>query len=266
MGREFKIKSVTTAIIAVNVLFFLIFNLLLPDAKSYLMMVKPLALSGDYWRFLTSMFVHADIMHLFMNMLCLFVFGRLTELFFGPLKFSVIYVLSGLTGSAISILSSDYSSLGASGAIFGVIAANIYMLTKMDGETKKAFASDILGFIVINIGFSFFNSDVDLGAHVGGLLGGVTSGYAFGHVRENTFALRTLYRPLSVFLMVALLLWGGFLAKMSSPADYDLAIRIRFNSYGAANAKRLAEDAAEKFPNERLFQGYVEYLKHPDLN
>lgn len=291
MERRFQIRTVASAIIAINVVVFLMFNVLFPDWKTYLVMIKPLALTGDYWRFFTSMFAHADIMHLLLNMFCLYIFGQLTEFFFGAKRFIVIYLLSGIAGTALSILFSDYSSLGASGAIFGIVSANLYMLTKMDGEAKQRFASDLIGFIVINIGFSLFEGNVDLAAHIGGLIGGVTAGFALGHRNErfyqtkrqreffsafdnenysggynNTYAgnyggIRRgghkkalgLLRVSGAFILVAAMMAGAFFFKMSKPNDYLTAIALRYEYYGAENARRLSEKAALKFPD------------HPDI-
>lgn len=262
MERRYRIDTVATAIIAMNILVFLIFNVLFSDLKTYLVMIKPLALTGDFWRFFTSMFAHADIMHLLLNMFCLYIFGQLTEFFFGAKRFIVIYLLSGIAGTALSILFSDYSSLGASGAIFGIVSANLYMLTKMDGEAKQRFASDLIGFIVVNIGFSLFEGNVDLAAHIGGLIGGVAAGFALGHKRED-FPKKNalgLLRISGAFILVAAMTAGAFFFKMSKPNDYLTAIALRYEYYGAENARRLSEKAVLKFPDHRDIKEINEIL------
>lgn len=267
MNRKFRIESVSTAIIAVNVIVFLIFNLLLPHLRTYLVMIKPLALSGDIWRFFTAMFAHADFMHLTLNMLCLYAFGQLSEMFFGKTKFCIIYLLSGLAGTGMSILFSDYSSLGASGAIFGIVAANFYMVTKMTGEMKRRFLSDLGGFVILNIGFSLFDGNVDLSAHIGGLLGGVISGFALGHKNENLLRGTDVLRSASAFLLVFALIIGSFFAKMSTPDHFLTAIVIRHEYYDAANAYALAKKASRAFPDDAGIAEVariLEYMtKHP---
>lgn len=261
MNRTYRIKLVTAVIIGINVSIFLLFNLLFPEMKNLLVMIKPLAVTGDFWRFLTSMFAHADLIHLAFNMACLFIFGQMTEMFFGKVKFLAVYLISGLCGTALSILFSPYSSLGASGAIYGVVSANLYLLTKIKGDEKKAFAADLIGFLVINLAFSVFSDDVDLSAHIGGMIGGIVTSFAFGTVREPVRSIPGILRASAGILLSAALLLFSVCGKTGNPDYLVDSILTRYEYYNAENAYRLSQKAVLRFPNREDLKELNEALR-----
>ncbi len=258
MKREFRISLV---LIAINAVCFA-YTFFAPSLKQAMMLVKPIALTGDYWRFVTSMFAHSDIIHLAMNMACLYFFGQMTEYFFGKAKFVAIYFLSGLAGAAFSAYFSDYSALGASGAIFGVVGANFYMLTKMNGETKKRFASDLITFVVLNIGFAALNSGIDQAAHIGGLIGGIISGFAFGHIDEKILSAKQLIRATAGIAAIAIIFFFVAWLKLSDPETYKIAIAYRYKYQSAEAAYVTAEDALSRHPDDAEIQMLYEELKY----
>ncbi|HKQ72966.1 MAG TPA: rhomboid family intramembrane serine protease [Blastocatellia bacterium] len=138
-------------------------------------------LNGEWWRLLSSVFVHIGALHLFLNMWCLWSLGRLAERMFGNWVFLAIYLLSGLGGSLASVWWNPLIvSAGASGAVFGVaggLAAFWYFgkIALPRSIIKRDFAS-ILSFVGYNLFFGFATGIVDNAGHLGGLLVGLALG------------------------------------------------------------------------------------------
>ncbi|MGC4109807.1 MAG: rhomboid family intramembrane serine protease [Nocardioides sp.] len=125
---------------------------------------------GAWWQPLTSMFAHVEVLHIGFNMLALWILGPQLEVILGRLRFTALYLLSGLVGSAgVYLLSPDYTpSLGASGAIFGLMAALLVFALKAGADV-----SQLLIWIGLNAALTFFGANISWQAHVGGFLGGL---------------------------------------------------------------------------------------------
>jgi membrane associated rhomboid family serine protease len=124
---------------------------------------------GQYYRLLTSTFLHFGVIHIALNMYCLYLVGPTLERALGRLRFSALYLLSGLSGSALSYALGPTSEIaaGASGAVFGLFAG-YYVLERRRG----ADVSQISVTIGLNLVLSFTISGIDWRGHVGGLIGG----------------------------------------------------------------------------------------------
>jgi membrane associated rhomboid family serine protease len=137
---------------------------------------------GEYWRLLTAAFLHYGPFHLLLNMLALWWFGSLLEQRIGSGKYLLLYVVSGLAGSAGAlILDPLVPTVGASGAIFGILGAGFVLERQRD----YVFGGSALAIIVINLVFTFSISNVSIGGHIGGLIGGAACAFAmtrFGRV------------------------------------------------------------------------------------
>ncbi|OQY47147.1 MAG: hypothetical protein B6242_05680 [Anaerolineaceae bacterium 4572_78] len=143
---------------------------------------------GEVWRFLTSMFLHANFIHLLFNSWALLIFGLDMERLYGRSRFVMLYVFSGLFGSLASFtFSSGAVSVGASGAIFGLIGmqgAYFFRYKDMFGKSGKDRLSNIGIILVINIIFGLSVSNIDNWAHFGGLASGAIMGYFLAPVYE----------------------------------------------------------------------------------
>ncbi len=126
---------------------------------------------GEWWRLITPAFLHAGPIHLAINMYSLFYAGTFLESAIGRWRFALLYLVSGLAGSAGAILwSPNQIGVGASGAIFGILGA----LFVLERRGNIATGGQIAGLIVLNLVFTFaLSSFISVGAHVGGLVGGV---------------------------------------------------------------------------------------------
>ncbi|KXV04077.1 hypothetical protein CR51_14825 [Caballeronia megalochromosomata] len=141
----------------------------------------PYTQEGQWWRLLTSVFIHGSFLHLFFNMIVLARFGRVAERLFGTARFAALYAFAGLTGSLVSLLwHPGINSLGASGAIYGVLGATIAYLVRHGGVVPRAFylrhLHVVLVFIAYTLPSGFRHHGIDNGAHLGGLFGGFVLG------------------------------------------------------------------------------------------
>ena len=136
--------------------------------------------NGEIYRLLTGTFIHIDILHLLCNLYALFVVGSMVEGYFGKKKYPIIYLVSAITGSLLSICMSDGFSIGASGAIFGLLGATLYFGYHYRVYFGSVILSRIIPIIIINLGIGFMISGIDNFAHIGGLVGGFLISKALG--------------------------------------------------------------------------------------
>ena len=128
---------------------------------------------GDWWRLLTAAFLHYGPVHLLFNMVALWWFGAALEKRIGSGRFIALYLVSGLAGSAGALLLDPTTpTVGASGAIFGILGAGLIM---EQFQRDYVFGGSALGMIVINLVFTFSISNISIGGHIGGLIGGAAA-------------------------------------------------------------------------------------------
>lgn len=133
---------------------------------------------GQWWRLVTSGFLHGSLMHLFFNLLALWIVGPPLEAALGRARFVALYFGSLVAGSAVSYLLNNPvgSSLGASGAIFGLFGATIVVLRRLRRDIAP-----FVGLVVVNLLLPLFIPNIDWHAHVGGLVAGVLLAIAFAY-------------------------------------------------------------------------------------
>lgn len=125
---------------------------------------------GQWWRLISSGFLHVNLLHIGFNMYFLYLLGRILEPALGAAKFALLYFVSLLAGSLGALLVSPHqSTVGASGAIFGLMGA---VLLEARARQIPELQSWVTWLIVLNLGFSFVFPDISWGGHVGGLIGG----------------------------------------------------------------------------------------------
>jgi membrane associated rhomboid family serine protease len=146
-----------------------------------------ISVGHDYWRLVTGGFLHATgtqgIFHIGFNMYLLWILGRMLEPVLGSARFAVIYFTALLAGSFGSLLvSPDAVTVGASGAVFGLMGA---AAVELHGRGINPFQTGIGGLIIINLIFSFTFSNISVGGHIGGLVGGAVAALAFRQADER---------------------------------------------------------------------------------
>jgi membrane associated rhomboid family serine protease len=131
--------------------------------------------NGGWWRLITTAFLHANIIHIGFNMFALWVIGGPVEQYLGRARFLGLYFVAGLAGSAGALLQTPFITVGASGAIFGILGAMLILEWQATGKL----GGQAMTLIVINLAFSFTFSGISWGGHVGGLIGGILATLAF---------------------------------------------------------------------------------------
>ena len=170
---------VTNILILINVLVFILttFN---PSFIYLFANNLGLVKAGEFYRIITSVFIHANIFHLLCNMYTLFVIGSQVENFLGKKKFLFIYFASAIVGSLLSLTFSSGFSVGASGAIFGLMGSLVYFGYHYRLYLNTVIKSQIIPLIILNLALGFWINGIDNFAHIGGLIGGYLSTMAIG--------------------------------------------------------------------------------------
>ncbi len=139
-----------------------------------------LTLNGEPWRMVTGCFIHIGIIHLLLNMYALLSLGEMLENLLGSMRFAVLYLVCGISGSALSLWWNDgmMNAAGASGAIFGLAGIFLALLTTnlLQPDVRGPMLKSMLAFVGYNLVFGLMGR-IDNAAHIGGLLGGMIGGY-----------------------------------------------------------------------------------------
>lgn len=177
-----RLYPITTALIVINIILVGLMEMFGSSQDTYTLLnfgamygygdLKP-----EFWRYFTSMFLHIGFSHLFFNCFALFVFAPPLERMLGKVRYVILYILSGISGNIVSVLlhpsSEPFVAAGASGAIYGIYAAYLFLAIFrkdiFDQQTKQM----IITIIVVGFIYSFIVPRVDLYAHLGGFIGGI---------------------------------------------------------------------------------------------
>lgn len=135
---------------------------------------------GQFYRLITYGFLHGSIIHLISNMYCLYVIGSQVENNLDKKRFLTIYFISMITGGLLSALFNDGISIGASGAIFGLLGALLYFGFHFRLYLSEALKTRIIPVIILNLIIGFVVPGIDVACHIGGLIGGFLSAMMVG--------------------------------------------------------------------------------------
>lgn len=142
---------------------------------------------GQVWRLITPVFLHGSILHIALNMYALFIIGRRMERFYGRKRLLLLYLLSGFAGNVLSFVLTPAASLGASTAVFGLLAAEgmfILQNRKLFGPVRTRQAlTNFLVILFINLAYGFMpTTNIDTMGHIGGFVGGLFFAWKAGPV------------------------------------------------------------------------------------
>ncbi len=144
--------------------------------------VNELIIAGEWWRLITPILVHGGLLHFFFNAYALYNLGREVEATHGPLRFTLLFLFSGVAGTALSFVMEPLPSVGASGAIFGLIGAEgvlLYRNRALLGGRARAGLRSILFIVGLNLLLGL-QSNIDNWGHLGGLIGGAGLAWFIG--------------------------------------------------------------------------------------
>jgi membrane associated rhomboid family serine protease len=158
-------KFLSITLIAIYIAQFVVGDILISNFALF----APSVSTGQWWRLITAGFLHGSILHLLFNVYILWVLGSQLESILGKRKFIVIYFVSLIGGSVASFLFSPFGtySIGASGAIFGLMGAMLVV-----GRKKRLDISQVAVLVILNVVIGFVLSGIDWRAHLGGLAAG----------------------------------------------------------------------------------------------
>ncbi len=177
---------IAVGLIVVNVVIYIVLNMfLLQNGIDFVSSLEnswtAIKFNGEYYRIFTSMFLHADLNHLFNNMIVLFTIGRHYEANEGKMRFANVYFLGGVLASIASLsynmlIGNDISSLGASGAIFAVMGALVASVVKHRNRIRSLSKRQVIIFAALSLYMGFLSPNTDNAAHLGGLISGFLIG------------------------------------------------------------------------------------------
>lgn len=182
------------------------------------------SLGGEWWRLLTAAFLHGGLLHLAFNMYVLWVLGPTLESLFGHVRFTVLYLVSALAGSVASYTFGPFNTLsvGASGAIFGLMAALI-----VAGHHLRRDVTQVVFLMAINVVIGFLAPGIDWRAHLGGALSGVVVAGVLAYAPKQS---RTLWQVLGI------LAWLGVLVVVFTLRTGQIQQQLPTTRYGPAPA------------------------------
>lgn len=208
-----KTPIVTRILVALNIMIYF-YMVLTGNSELFtarFALFGPYVQLGQYYRLFTAAFLHADIFHLLFNCYALYIIGSQVESYLGKFKYIVIYIISIFSSSLLSMLfaGGNYFSVGASGAIFGLMGALLYFGYYYRVYLGNVLKSQIIPLIVINLIIGFVAPDIDNFGHIGGLIGGILATYAVG-IKYKTRSFEKINGWILLFIYFAFLIFMAF--------------------------------------------------------
>lgn len=224
---------------------------------------NPAIIDGEWWRIISSMFLHIGIFHLFMNMLALYYLGMTVERIYGSARFLFIYFLAGIGGGLVSFAFSISVSAGASGALFGLFGALLFFGLIHKRLFFQTMGRGVLIIVAINIVFGFLIPQVDMGAHLGGLIFGFIAA-AIVHLPNNKHKWLQRFSLVTYIILVLIIGFYGVNTHTESP-ELNLIVIEELNineqyEEAAEKASTALQDSNE-FEAEILFQRAYSYIQ-----
>lgn len=237
---EFKAKVpvLTYALVAINIavaVFIYIYSLKSGISYDELLLTFGAKLNyniikGEYWRFVTPIFLHANVIHLLVNCYSLYVIGVSVERLFGRFRFFIVYFVAGIMGNILSFMFSSNPGVGASGAIFGLLGTLLYFGLERPSLFRVYFGRSIFVTIFINLVYGFSRTGIDNFAHIGGLIGGfLASGIVSKTDKRRWYLNKYLYLAVTAAVAISGVAYGfdsrknTILVKINELAGYDEA-------------------------------------------
>jgi len=199
---------VTYVLIAINVVMFVL-QTMSADLQSELVLISPAVADGDWYRLLTSAFLHYGVTHILFNMWALYVVGPPLETALGRLRFTSLYVMSALGGSLLVYLLSPLNAqtAGASGAVFGLFGAMFVVGRRLNVDVRW-----VVGLIALNLAFTFViplisSQNISWQGHIGGLVTGAVIAAAYAYAPQKSRTAFQVAATVAILVLFLLLIW-----------------------------------------------------------
>ncbi|CAG9609369.1 rhomboid family protein [Pseudoneobacillus rhizosphaerae] len=206
---------------------------------------NPLILEGEWWRFISPIFLHIGFLHLLMNTLGLYFLGTAVEKIYGSFRFLWIYLFAGVIGSIASFAFSPNLSAGASGAIYGCFGALLYMGLIFPKLFFRTLGKNVITILGLNIIISFTVPNIDMAGHLGGLVGGFVATGVVHFPKKKKIGSQALFFFMSLVLTISLLFYG-----FNRPAAFQSEDSIL----------QLAQEYVKEKEYEKSYQLLFDYL------
>ncbi len=215
-----KTPYITYILIGLNVLIFILMYILGSGSENIHTLInfgalnKLLVMDGQYFRRITNAFLHIGVVHLICNMYALYILGKDIESFYGKVGFSIIYIMSAIIGSLMTLIfvEDNVVSAGASGAIFGLMGSLLYFGYNYRTTLNNMISKQILPIIMLNLFIGFTTEGINNFAHLGGLLGGYIASMAVG-VKYKTSKSEKVNGSIVLILLLLFLIYMVFIRK-----------------------------------------------------
>ncbi|HEY2421365.1 MAG TPA: rhomboid family intramembrane serine protease, partial [Neobacillus sp.] len=228
--------------------------------------VNALIFQGEWWRFITPVFLHIGFLHLIMNTIALYYLGVAVERIFGNVRFLFIYLFAGITGFIASFLFSTNLSAGASGAIFGCFGALLYFCAIYPKLFFRTMGVNLFVILALNLVFGFSSTGIDNAGHLGGLVGGFLSAGIMHFPKKKKIWLQIVFFFLALAIVSGSLFYG--FSDSARVLDEKSTIMmaqeyIKQNDYEKAYSSLVDFTEKSKHPSERayLILSFVEMKK-----
>jgi rhomboid protease GluP len=270
---------VTPTLIAINVVIFLAMlansRALSPPPATVLAWganFGPKTLHGEWWRLFAAMFLHFNLLHIGFNMWALANLGQLMERLVGNVGFLLLYLVSGLLGSVVSVAwDPEVMSAGASGAVFGVGGALLgFILLRRDSIPAPVLVplrNSMFSFIGYNVVFGLMAPGIDNAAHLGGLAGGIGCGLLLSHPLTEQGVSKRWLRNAILLVVGAVVPAGVFQLLPEPPADLQAEVLRLSETEERLNAQYndLVRRSRDKKLSNAEFAGEIENKLLPEL-
>lgn len=205
----------TSAFIAINGIVFFIMHGLMSENSRLLILylfskINERIIAGEWWRFITPAFLHADLFHLISNMISLFYLGKMSESIFGSFRFLVIYLSSAIGGVIFSFAFTQSVSIGASGAVFGLMGALLYLAVDNRDLFFRTYGKSLIAILLLNLFVGLGSAQIDIWAHAGGFLVGFFISCVLGSKNSHLKKTKRILFLFCLILTVGIPLWLGF--------------------------------------------------------
>jgi rhomboid protease GluP len=228
--------------------------------------VNPLIYEGEWWRFITPVFLHIGFLHLAMNTLALYYLGIAVEKIYGNLRFLFTYLFAGVTGFIASFLYSTNLSAGASGAIFGCFGALLYFGAINPKLFSRTMGRNVMIVLILNLVFGFSSTGIDNAGHIGGLIGGFLAAGIVHFPKKKKPLLQLLFLLISTAVVWGSLTYGFSESVRAKDQGSSLILAQDYiTNHQYDKAYTILKEALQKAPNpsaQLYFQlSYIEMKK-----
>ncbi|EKN66272.1 serine protease of Rhomboid family, contains TPR repeats [Neobacillus bataviensis LMG 21833] len=228
--------------------------------------VNQLILGGEWWRFITPIFLHIGFVHLAMNTLALYFLGTTVEKIFGSVRFLLIYLFAGVMGVIASFIFSSTLSAGASGAIYGCFGALLYFGVIYPKLFSRTMGMNLIIVLGINLVFSFSASGIDVAGHLGGLAGGFLAAGIVHFPKKKKLGWQLLFSFASAAIVWGAITYGYSPSAKSNDENAHLLMAqeyIKQDNYDQAyKVLKESEEKVDKLSEKTYFLlSFVEIKK-----